>query len=319
MSNDALEELIKRIRDARILACGAWSDVMEGGNVSESKCSTAQAAEDNLCDAIAALADFAREQAQSAGSVDAERARCIQDGEKVAACDAYFDARPQIDNTDRRRVFEAGFDRGYQRAESALQQLADQAQELGMGYEKSAPAVDPQLECNACDWKGPLSEACMLGSIGPLCPECRETTESVDACDCPPQDWRTPTTFIKRFGDAMQLLCFGHRPDDAMLLAWIEEGSEDIALQEFAANYGPHWAQGIGLIDAAIVCANQPTEGVDHEFQRAESAKPPAPVAEKACPDCYGSRESGFKRGVPCVTCKGSGYIIEQSSEKEES
>lgn len=32
-------------------------------------------------------------------------------------------------------------------------------------------------ECNACDWKGPRSATVMCGSIGPLCPKCKETTE----------------------------------------------------------------------------------------------------------------------------------------------
>lgn len=44
--------------------------------------------------------------------------------------------------------------------------------------EDGARAEDPIRECNGCDWKGPLSETCMLGEVGPLCPECRETTEA---------------------------------------------------------------------------------------------------------------------------------------------
>lgn len=32
-------------------------------------------------------------------------------------------------------------------------------------------------ECG-CGWSGPASEAVMCGSVGPLCPECRETTEA---------------------------------------------------------------------------------------------------------------------------------------------
>ncbi|MDB5822218.1 MAG: hypothetical protein JWR21_922 [Herminiimonas sp.] len=34
-----------------------------------------------------------------------------------------------------------------------------------------------KLSCNSCDWTGPVSESVMLGSVGPLCPLCRETTE----------------------------------------------------------------------------------------------------------------------------------------------
>ena len=79
-----------------------------------------------------------------------------------------------------------------------------------------------------------------------------------------PEDWRTPTTYLKRFGDAMQLLCQGHRPSDEMLTAWLKEENEE--LQSFAVTHCPMWAQGIGTIDAARCIADQPTEGVDHEM-----------------------------------------------------
>lgn len=42
----------------------------------------------------------------------------------------------------------------------------------------ASPGVPEIRECNACEWRGPLSETCMLGAVGPLCPECRETTEA---------------------------------------------------------------------------------------------------------------------------------------------
>lgn len=77
-------------------------------------------------------------------------------------------------------------------------------------------------------------------------------------------DWRKPTTHLQRFGDAMELLCAGKRPDDALLKAWTAGTSEE--LQIFAAEHGPAWAQGIGLIDAALMAASQPTEGVEHEM-----------------------------------------------------
>lgn len=89
-----------------------------------------------------------------------------------------------------------------------------------------------------------------------------------------PEDWRTPTTYLKRFGDAMQLLCQGHRPSDEMLTAWLKEENEE--LQSFAVTHCPMWAQGIGTIDAARCIADQPTEGVDHEmfeYPKAEAAE----------------------------------------------
>ena len=37
------------------------------------------------------------------------------------------------------------------------------------------------VECNCCEWSGELSETVMLGSVGPLCPECTETITGKDA------------------------------------------------------------------------------------------------------------------------------------------
>jgi len=78
-------------------------------------------------------------------------------------------------------------------------------------------------------------------------------------------DWRTPTTYLRRLGDALALLCAGHRPADEMMSAWLDTERDDMRLQEFACDHGPSWAQGIAVIDAARVLADQPTEGVEHE------------------------------------------------------
>ncbi len=45
-----------------------------------------------------------------------EEERAIMESECAAAEEEYFAARPQIDCTDRRRVFEAGFQRAWDRA-----------------------------------------------------------------------------------------------------------------------------------------------------------------------------------------------------------
>lgn len=39
--------------------------------------------------------------------------RALMEGERNAASDEYFGARSQIDTTDRRRVFDAGFERAW--------------------------------------------------------------------------------------------------------------------------------------------------------------------------------------------------------------
>ena len=82
-------------------------------------------------------------------------------------------------------------------------------------------------------------------------------------------DWRTPTKYLQRFGDALTLLCSGHRPPDEMMEGWFDPDTDDLRLQHFCAEYGPSWAQGIGVIDAAMTLADQPTEGVDHEMHNA--------------------------------------------------
>ena len=42
-----------------------------------------------------------------------EQQRCIAEAHNVAACQEYFNARPQIDYIANRRIFEAGFSKGY--------------------------------------------------------------------------------------------------------------------------------------------------------------------------------------------------------------
>lgn len=46
---------------------------------------------------------------------DFERRHAIRQGHEIAASDGYFEARPQIDSNDRRKVFQAGFERGWDR------------------------------------------------------------------------------------------------------------------------------------------------------------------------------------------------------------
>jgi hypothetical protein len=73
------------------------------------------------------------------------------------------------------------------------------------------------------------------------------------------------TTYLQRLGDAMQLLCSGHRPPDAVLRAWVDRTQDDFELQFWAATYGPEWAQGIVLIDAAQLLAETPAEDEGHQ------------------------------------------------------
>jgi hypothetical protein len=51
-------------------------------------------------------------------------------------------------------------------------------------------AAESQADCgNAeCAWRGPIGETSMLGTIGPLCPNCREVVEPDLVADQPAQD-----------------------------------------------------------------------------------------------------------------------------------
>lgn len=44
-------------------------------------------------------------------------------------------------------------------------------------YITHGPQQVPEIRsCNACDWAGTRDATVTLGAVGPLCPECRETT-----------------------------------------------------------------------------------------------------------------------------------------------
>lgn len=66
----------------------------------------------------AALETFAAPQhaAQQGDALTYEQAHAIRQGHEIASSDAYFNARPQIDGLDRRNVFRAGFERGWDAA-----------------------------------------------------------------------------------------------------------------------------------------------------------------------------------------------------------
>lgn len=71
--------------------------------------------------------------------------------------------------------------------------------------------------------------------------------------------WDTPTRWVDRFADAVARLCGGRRPPpDSMIEKWFTEGDEK--LQHLTAEFGPEWAQGIVIIDAARLLADTPTE-----------------------------------------------------------
>lgn len=73
-------------------------------------------------------------------------------------------------------------------------------------------------------------------------------------------DWTTPTKFLQRFGDALELLCQGNRPSDKIMQDWLDN-KEDVYynLQNFCSEHGLYWMQGIQIADAALMLADNPT------------------------------------------------------------
>lgn len=53
---------------------------------------------------------------EDAARLTSEQEHAIRQGHEIAASDRYFEARPQIDSNDRRNVFQAGFERGWDAA-----------------------------------------------------------------------------------------------------------------------------------------------------------------------------------------------------------
>ena len=82
--------------------------------------------------------------------------------------------------------------------------------------------------------------------------------------------YAAPTTYLQRFGDAMELLCGGNRPPDELMRDFLNQTGQPDNLQEFAIEHGPIWSQGIALIDAARLIAYNPTEGINHGFDIGE-------------------------------------------------
>lgn len=66
--------------------------------------------------------------------------------------------------------------------------------------------------------------------------------------------------YITLFGDAMELLCGGSRPSDELLEGWLDKTQYDDTLEVFAETHGPAWSQGLLLIEAAQLLADNPRE-----------------------------------------------------------
>jgi hypothetical protein len=81
-----------------------------------------------------------------------ERNLALLGGHHIADAEAYFNARPQIDNDDRRKVFEAGYERGW---EALRQQLA----------KRSLQATPEPADKEYLEWKSLKEEALQLKEV----------------------------------------------------------------------------------------------------------------------------------------------------------
>lgn len=67
----------------------------------------------------------------------------LRESSRIQSNDEYFKARPQIDNHDRRNVFDAGYDRGWQ---AAQQQSASEIAELKEKINQFEKAMIPNIK-----------------------------------------------------------------------------------------------------------------------------------------------------------------------------
>jgi hypothetical protein len=90
------------------------------------------------------------------------------------------------------------------------------------------------------------------------------------------------TTYAERFTHAVAVLC-GAQPPADMVAEWVAniDVNGEHRLQSWVLSQAatPSWAQGIVVLDAAHVLANDPEEGMEHEDR--------PPVAQPAAHQCH--------------------------------
>lgn len=101
---------------------------------------------------------------------DFERRHAIRQGYEIAASDGYFEARPKIDSNDRRKAFQAGFERGWDRHAALVEaqqhariaELEAQLEAIGaggvsgplVGQPQAMPDLSALTERGAKAWAG---------------------------------------------------------------------------------------------------------------------------------------------------------------------
>jgi hypothetical protein len=180
----------------------------------------------------------------------------------------------------------AAFDRSFDRLWTLMQD-APQPSPTAQADSQPTPAtqqvgggvVPLDVALHAVEYLGMHNSASRETEMVQMLRKAAQPSPTAQAAESVPAgDWTQPTTVAQRLADAVQLLCGGKRPPDAMVHGWLDHSSEE--LQSFAASHGPSWAQGIGLIDAAMVMVDQPTEitTIDHQARDHERRAARAPA-----------------------------------------
>jgi hypothetical protein len=143
-----------------------------------------------------------------------------------------------------------------------------------MDYESGTPPAAP-AQALAAQEPAVINEAAIQKWQGDndIVMSIKAYKQLVNMVSCQPSPPPAPascTTYAERFAHAVAILC-GAQPPADMVTEWINniEVNGEHRLQSWVLGQSatPAWAQGIVVLDAAHVLANDPAEGADHDSQ----------------------------------------------------
>lgn len=153
------------------------------------------------------------------------------------------------------------------------------------GLRAEPPAQQaPCKHCHGDGLDGEDGDGIVSGVTWP-CEVCSGTGKALAERPAPVQ--RKATTYAERFTHVVSVLC-GAQPPADMVAEWLAntEVNGEHRLQSWVLCQAatPFWAQGIVVLDAAHVLANEPEEGEGHE-DATQPARPQQPFCEdEGCP-----------------------------------
>lgn len=117
--------------------------------------------------------------AKMADEMSAELDKALIEAGRNEAEYAYFKARPQIDCNDRRKVFEAGYDRGLDGHNREAKALAAKARKLEAENKRLRKALEPMIK--GLFWLGVADVRRAYKALGKECPLNGKVAETVSA------------------------------------------------------------------------------------------------------------------------------------------